>query len=277
MIGVSSSGPVAVPKTLADRHEACARVRPHVCHPGGIMITLKSILVAGAALALPLAAAPLAAQGAPAQEDDQIVVTAKPAIGDLGVDLAARDLSAKPGDDFERYASGAWMDKAVIPADRPATGSFIGLAETSEMQMRPIIQDAPVTSRAGAMYQSFMDERAIERAGVSPLMRDVATVRALADKSAMARYMGGTDGNFGRSLFDFYADSNPDTPGRQLLHVIQGGLGMPEKDYYLNAKFAAQRLAYRDYLTRAFKAIGNPDPVTAAADVLEFETYVAQL
>lgn len=234
---------------------------------------LRHVLLAGAALALPLA--PLAAQDDSANQE--IVVTAKPIFGEFGVDLSARDVSVNPGDDFERYASGAWIDRTEIPSDQSSTGSFIDLALMTEKQMRPVIQEAPATSKAGAMYRSFMDAKRVERVGMAPLMRDVATIRAIADKSEMARFMGTTDGNFGRSLFDFYVDLNPDTPGMQLLNVTQGGLGLPERDYYLNKDFAPQREAYRLYLQRSFKAIGTPDPVSAAADVLEFETYVAQL
>lgn len=234
---------------------------------------LRHVLLAGAALALPLA--PLAAQDDSANQE--IVVTAKPIFGEFGVDLSARDVSVNPGDDFERYASGAWIDRTEIPSDQSSTGSFIDLALMTEKQMRPVIQEAPATSKAGAMYRSFMDAKRVERVGMAPLMRDVATIRAIADKSEMARFMGTTDGNFGRSLFDFYVDLNPDTPGMQLLNVTQGGLGLPERDYYLNKDFAPQREAYRLYLQRTFKAIGTPDPVSAAADVLEFETYVAQL
>lgn len=233
----------------------------------------RHVLLAGAALALPLA--PLAAQDDSANQE--IVVTAKPIFGEFGVDLSARDVSVNPGDDFERYASGAWIDRTEIPSDQSSTGSFIDLALMTEKQMRPVIQEAPATSKAGAMYRSFMDAKRVERVGMAPLMRDVATIRAIADKSEMARFMGTTDGNFGRSLFDFYVDLNPDTPGMQLLNVTQGGLGLPERDYYLNKDFAPQREAYRLYLQRTFKAIGTPDPVSAAADVLEFETYVAQL
>lgn len=241
------------------------------------MKSIKHALAAGAALALPLAlAGPAAAQDAETG-NQEIVVTAKPVYGTFGVDLTARDLNTKPGDDFERYASGAWIDRTEIPSDRASTGSFVTLIDLTEDQMRPIIQDAAASTKQGAMYKSFMDEKRIESVGKAPLMQDIAAVRAIADKSAMARYMGSTDSNFGRSLFDFYVDLNPDTPQTQLLNLVQGGLGLPERDYYLNKDFAPQREAYRQYLQRTFKAIGTPDPVTAAADVLEFETYVAQL
>ena len=127
------------------------------------------------------------------------------------------------------------------------------------------------------LYSSFMDEKALERRGLAPLMEDIAAIRALSDKSAMARYMGATDGRFGISLMNSYVDTDTADPTINDLYIGQGGLGLPEKDYYLNANFAPQRQAYMDYMARTFKAIGTPDPVAAAAKAMEFETYAAQL
>lgn len=151
------------------------------------MPVIKLALLAGAAAALPFTAPAWAQEASDSQE---IVVTAQPMIGSFGVDLTARDLSVRPGDDFERYASGAWIDRTEIPSDRASAGAFVDLIVMTEAQMRPIIQEGPATSKAGAMYRSFMDEKRIDRVGLAPLKRDVAAIEALADKAALARYMG---------------------------------------------------------------------------------------
>ena len=242
------------------------------------MASIKLALFAGAALALPLAAAPALAQADDGTDpNQQIVVTAKPLIGAWGVDLTGRDLAVKPGDDFEKYASGTWIAKTEIPADRPSTGSFYDLSEMTQEQLKGLILSAPVSSKSGMLYSTFMDEKAIERTGIAPLMRDIAAIRALPDKSAMARYMGATDGGFGISLMGSYVDTDTADPTIHDLYIGQGGLGLPEKDYYLNPRFAPQRKAYADYMARTFKAIGTPDPTGSAAKVMEFETYAAQL
>ena len=235
------------------------------------MIVLKNVLCSAAALALiaGLASPAAADEGAPS---DQIVVTGHAAIGDFGVDLSARDESTKPGADNERYASGKWIDATTIPADRPSIGSFANLAEDVRTQMQQLITSAPKTSKAGALYGSFMDEKALERVGLKPLMRDIAQVRAISDKSQMARYMGTTDGAFGSSLIANYIDVDPDNPTTNVLYLSQAGLGLPEKDYYLKPSFAPQRKAYVDYMTRTFRAIGPPHPRGAAAKVIAFET-----
>ncbi|WP_305095674.1 M13 family metallopeptidase [Croceibacterium aestuarii] len=241
------------------------------------MIRMPYALTAASALALSLAA-PAFAQDAPASKDgDPIVVTAHSAIGDFGIDLTARDTTAKPGDDFERFASGAWIDRTEIPGDRASVGSFNDLREDVTTQMNGLIKAAPASSKPGALYHSFMDQKTLERVGLAPLKRDLAQVDAITDKAGMARYMGETDGQFGLALFNTYVDVDPEHPDRSVLNVVQGGLGLPEKDYYLNARFAPQRAAYVDYLKRSFKAIGEPDPAAAAAKVMEFETYIAQL
>ena len=120
-------------------------------------------------------------------------------------------------------------------------------------------------------------ERTIERTGLKPLMADLAKVRAIDSKAEMARYMGQTYGTFGSSLYDSYLDVDPTNPQRYLLNLTQGGIGLPEKDYYFNPRFAPQRQAYYDYIERTFSAIGKRDAAEAAAKVLEFETYAAQL
>jgi len=240
------------------------------------MIAFKNVLCSATALAL------VAVLVSPAAADDtapsdQIVVTGHAAIGDFGVDLSARDESTKPGDDFERYASGKWIDATTIPADRPSTGSFVNLAEDVRTQMQQLITSAPKDSKAGALYASFMDDKALERVGLKPLMSDIAQVRAIGDKSQMARFMGTTNGAFGSSLIASYIDVDPDNPTTNVLYLSQAGLGLPEKDYYLKPSFAPQRQAYVDYMTRTFRAIGTPDPRGAAEKVMAFETYVAEL
>ena len=243
------------------------------------MIRSNLVLASISTFALGCAAVPALAQDAAPEQagNADIVVTAHPAIGDFGLDLSARDPNAKPGTDFERYASGAWIDKTTIPADRASTGSFDDLREDVTQQMNAIITAAPASSKGGALYHAFMDEKGLNRIGLAPLKRDLADVQAIPDKDAMARYMGATDGAFGSSLFASYVDVDPDEPTLNRLYLGQAGLGLPERDYYLNPRFAPQRAAYLAYLKRTFKALGTPDPTGAAEKVMAFETYVAQL
>ncbi len=249
------------------------------------MTKFKNLLSTATALAFTLGAAvPVAAQdAAPAAAPqatiagDKTVAAGHAKIGDFGLNLAARDTSVKPGDDFERYASGTWIDKTTIPADRPSVGTFYNLRETVQAQMKKLITSAPADSKAGKLYNSFMDQKTLERIGLKPLMRDIAKVRAISDKTQMARYMGQTRGQFGISLVDSYVDTDTADPTMNILYVDQGGIGLPQKDYYLKPQFAPQRAAYQAYIVRTLKAIGTPDSQAAAAKIMKFETQVAKL
>ena len=235
------------------------------------MSKFKAALLAASTMAL-IVAAPVRAESAPPASSDDIVVVGHPQIGTFGVDLTARDTTAKPGDDFERYASGTWIDKTTIPSDRPNVGSFTDLREEVQSQAQELITKAPAGTKYGALYAAFMDEKQVERAGLKPLMADLAELRAITDKSQFSRYMASTYAKFGITLINFgpYADS--DNPNMNVLWVNQGGLGLPEKDYYFNAQFAKQRAAYYAYIERTMRALGNPDPKGAAAQIMAFET-----
>ncbi|MXO74184.1 peptidase M13 [Altererythrobacter aerius] len=241
------------------------------------MTRLRTKLAAATALALSLAAAPAFAQDAAADDSQQIVVTGKAMIGDFGVDLTSRDLSVKPGDDFEKYASGSWIAATEIPADRPSVGSFYNLSEEIQANVQKLIQQAPAGTKYGALYNAFMDEAAVERAGLKPLMADLAEVRAISDKSEFARYMGSTTYRFGGSMFGpgVYADT--DNPDMNVLWFGTSGLGLPQKDYYFKSDYAKQRAAYQDYIERTMKTLGKADPKGAASRIMAFETYLASL
>jgi putative endopeptidase len=243
------------------------------------MTTLRTWLASAAAIALLPASAALAdnAPAPAAAGDDDIVVVGHAAIGTFGVDLTARDTATKPGDDFERYASGTWIDATTIPSDRPSTGSFSNLREDVLGATQKLITDASPTTQYGALYASFMDEQRAERIGLKPLMADIAEVKAITDKAAFTRFMAGTNGKFGINLVDYGVDADTADPTVNVLWMGQGGIGLPDKDYYFSPQFAPQRIAYYEYIQRTLKAIGTPDAAGAASKILAFETMAAEL
>ena len=87
---------------------------------------------------------------------------AKTHFGTFGVDLSVRDMAVQPGDDFQKYASGGWLAKTEIPADKSRVGSFNELYDMTQDQQKDLITNAPAGSKYGAMYQSFMDEGRVE-------------------------------------------------------------------------------------------------------------------
>ncbi len=228
-------------------------------------------LIAGAALAvlaLPLATAQLGAQGVSA-------VAGKADIGAWGFDIAGQDTSIKPGDDFFRFASGKWADRTEIPADLATTGTFIDLREKSQEQVKTLITAAPKNGQIGGFYGSFMDEKRLEAVGITPLKRDLAVIAAIQSKAQFARFMGGTNGKFGISVVDMGVGADTANPNLNVAYIGQSGLGLPEREYYFADQFKKQREAYRAYIARTMKTLGNPNPDAAADTIMGFETEIA--
>ena len=196
--------------------------------------------------------------------------------GAWGVDLTAMDRSVNPGDDFDKFVNGAWFARTEIPADQGSAGVGYDVFNRSQDQIRAIIEHAPPTSQLGGMYQSFMKEDAVEAAGDTPLKAELARVTALADRTAFARFMGVTNGTFGFGVVGPEVGPDPAKPAMNTLFLGQAGIGLPDRDYYLNDTFKPQRDAYRAYIERTFTLVGYADPAKSADAVIAFETAIAK-
>jgi len=229
-----------------------------------------ALLLAGTALAAPA----FAEQGTAAAA----VSAPKPLhFGSWGVDLSARDMSVKPGDDFDTYANGGWRAKTEIPADQPSAGVDYDVYNLTQDQLRAVVSQASADSQIGALYQSFMDEAQVEQVDAKPLMADLAKVDAISSIDEMTRFMGSTQGRFGISIVGPGPYADPDTPTINTLWVGSGGLGLPDRDYYLTDSFKPQRDAYRAYIVRTLGMIGVADAEANADKILAFETEIAKL
>ena len=227
---------------------------------------IAAAFLACSALSMPLAAQP-AATAAP-----QVVH-----FGTWGVDTSTRDLTVKPGDDFQRYAAGKWMDANEIPADKSQNGVGSELADRNQEQLRAIVMGAPKDSQLGAFYQSYMDEARIEQLDAKPLMADLAKVDALKTKADFARFMADTHSDFGAALFGLGTIPDPANPAINIAFVGSGGMGLPNRDYYLDAKYKPQLDAYRAYVQRTLELIGTPNASAAADSAVAFETEIAKV
>ena len=214
-----------------------------------------------------LASVPLQAQEAP-----KVVH-----YGTWGVDISTRDLKVNPGDDFQRYASGTWLDSNPIPADKSQNGIGSELGDRNQEQLRAIIMGAPKDSQLGALYASFMDEAAIEARGLAPLKADLDQIAAISTKDEFLRDMGTRNGRFGSTLFGLAVIGDPSNPAMNTLFVFQGGMGLPDRDYYLLDKYKTQRAAYRAYVERALAMTGTPNAAAEADKILAFETALAKV
>ena len=209
--------------------------------------------------------------------------TATPHYGAWGFDSAGRDLSVKPGDDFFRYANGTYLKTTEIPADRSRFGNFDALAVLSENRVHAILDEAaakpgaPGTPRAkiGAYYRAYMDESRINALGARPLAPDLGRVKAAASHEAVAALMGRHDGFF-ESLFGAGVGPDAKNPRVNVVNMGTGGLGLPDKDYYLKPAFAAQKAAYQVYIAKMLTLVGWAEPQARAADIVAFESKLAE-
>ena len=197
--------------------------------------------------------------------------------GSWGVDIGTRDLSVKPGDDFQRYANGKWMDANDIPADKSQNGVGSELNDRNQEQLRAIVMGAPKDSQLGAFYTSYMDEARLEQLDAAPLKADLARLDAIQSKADFARFMADTHAEFGATLFGLGVIPDPANPAVNIAFVGSGGMGLPDRDYYLQDKYKPQRDAYRAYVQRTLELIGAPNASAAADSILAFETEIAKV
>jgi putative endopeptidase len=147
------------------------------------------------------AVSPLAATAAFAADSATSASDGSVHFGNWGVDLNSRDPKVRPGDDFERFASGAWMDANEIPADKSQNGVGSEVNDRNQERLREIVTGAPADSQLGAFYRSYMDEARLEQLDTAPLKADLARVDAIGSKADFARFMAASLGDFGTTLF----------------------------------------------------------------------------
>ena len=231
------------------------------------------------AAALLAASTALAAAPAVAQDLKAAAETAAKAVrfGTWGVDLSTRDLSVKPGDDFQRYAAGKWMDENDIPADKSQNGVGSELNDRNQEQLRSIVLGAPKDSQIGALYASYMDEARAEQLDAAPLNADLARVDGIKTKAEFTRFMAGTHAEYGSTLFGIGVIPDPNNPSVNTAFVGTSGLGLPDRDYYLLDKYKKERDAYRAYIERTLSLTGTANAAAAADQIMALETHIAKL
>ena len=219
----------------------------------------------------------------------------QPAANAAGIDLTAMDKSVKPGDDFFAYANGNWVKRTEIPADRSSVGGFY-IADQEREKNSTALFDSILKANAAAntdqgrianYYNAYLNTGAIDQAGMAPAKADLDAIAAIADKGQLSAAIGKTiradvdplnATNFGTDhLFGVFITQGLNTPGETLPYILQGGLGMPDRDYYVSpdSKKAALRDKYKTYVETVMRTAGSPDPAAAAARVIALETKIA--
>src|SRR5260221_9672780 len=206
------------------------------------------------------------------------------------------DLSVSPGDDFFAYTNGGWFKTTEIPADRSSWGTFAGLAEltakrTAELIAEATRADAPAGSDArkiGDYYATFLDEAGIEAKGLAPLQPKLDAIAALHDAQGLAQALGSTvradvdvlnnTNLYTANVLGLWVAQDLDDPTRYSPFLLQGGLTMPDRDYYLNPspRMVEIRAKYQAHVAALLKLAGAADGEAKAARIFELERRLAE-
>jgi len=234
-----------------------------------------------AAIALAL----IAGHGLAAEPASTATPADAPSILGSGIDLRYVDPSVRPQDDFYRAVNGKWLDTFEMPVDKARYGAFDKLREDTELQLKAIIEDVAKSTDAAQgsetqkirdLYLSFMDEAKIEELGARPLASLFVRVDAARDRSDVAALMASLSTlRVDAPFFPFVHQDNRDS-SKYIVDLRQSGLGLPDRDYYLDDKFSDVRARYAAHVEKMLGMAGERDAANAAREVVALETELAK-
>jgi putative endopeptidase len=208
---------------------------------------------------------------------------ASPRYGTWGFDMSGMDRSVKPGDDFFRFANGKWEARTQIPSDRTRYGNFDALSVLSEARVRAILEEASAgrlddrdAAKIGAAYASFMDEARVEKLGARPVAAELAQIRGVRSKDEFTALMGKANTSGFSSILPVGITIDAKSPNRYTVTSGTGGLGLPDRDYYLQPGFAEKKAKYQAYVQRLLTLAGWQKPAENARAIVDFETRLAE-
>ena len=206
-----------------------------------------------------------------------------------GIDLQYVDPAARAQDDFYRHVNGLWLQKTEIPADKSRWGAFSELQENTLPQLRGIIDAASKdpaatqgsdTQKIGDMYASFMDQATRDRLGRAPLAGDFARIDSMHDKKQIAGVIAYFNQIGATAPIDFDITQDSKDATKYVAEIGQGGLGLPDRDYYLkddDAKLKDARLKYQALIEDMLAKGGDKQAAANARDILALETAIAKI
>jgi putative endopeptidase len=217
--------------------------------------------------------------------------------GSVGVDLGGMDRSVRPGDDFFRYANGTWLKATEIPPDRSSYGVDARLAEQALLQTRALLEEAskgaaPAGSddrKVGDYYAAYMDENAVEAKGLDPMRNQIDRIAAISDRHSLVEWLAQTlradvdplnNTNFHtHNLFGVWVAQDFNEPERCAPYLLQGGLGMPDREYYLSdsTHMAEIRTKYKAHIAAVLKLAKIANADDKAARIFDLETKIAKI
>jgi putative endopeptidase len=245
----------------------------------------NKILLSGVACAALLAGTSVVAQAKPAATHAaHVAATGKPELGSWGVDLSGMDKTVNPGDSWYQYVNGTWDKNTAIPADKSSWGGFGVLAELSNTRTKALIEDIAAKpapdgtneQKIRDLYISFMDEPGIEKAGIEPLRPYLARIDAIHGQTDLAAAFAEANRTGVGGPIGIGAQQDLKNNSVYAAYVSQGGLGLPDRDYYLEPKFEPIRAKYVEHLTNMFRLAGISEPEARAKRVFDLEKQLAE-
>jgi putative endopeptidase len=202
-----------------------------------------------------------------------------------GIDLSAIDPTVRPQQDFWQFANGKWLAATPIPPDRSGWDTFTALRETTQQQLRDVIEGIEPTSSEGSeprkladLYGSFMDEAGVEAKGFDGLRDELRHIHDLGDKAALPALFAHLSRLWVRIPWGLDIGPDEHDATHYVAHLNQGNLGLPDRDYYLkdDAHFQAVRTAYRAHIVKLLTMAGEPAPEASADAIIALETELAR-
>ncbi len=225
---------------------------------------------------------------APAKSEPTTNPADKPPTRPKSFDLGAMDKSVSPCEDFFEYACGTWRRNNPIPPDQSRWGRFNELAEYNRYLLKQILEKAsapdaqhsPVIRQIGDFYASCMDEPAVNKLAAAPLKPELDRIAAIKDRNQLIDTVAALHKNGTPALFNFRSNPDLHDATMEIANVFQGGLGLPDRDYYINkdAKSQETREKYLVHVANMFVLLGDDKPTAQkeAQSVLDLETRLAE-
>ncbi|HMJ07698.1 MAG TPA: M13 family metallopeptidase N-terminal domain-containing protein, partial [Pyrinomonadaceae bacterium] len=216
-----------------------------------------------------------------------------PAAAFRSIDAAGMDRTIDPGDDFFSYANGGWMRSAEIPADRSSFGTFDVVFDVVNKRTAELITAAgksstPDAKMVGDYYAAFLDEKAIEARGLEPLKAELAAINTISSKVQLSSTLGSqlradvdplnATNFYTDRLFGVWISADFNNPKRNVPYLLQGGLGLPDRENYLGTdeRNTALQAKYKTHIAAILKLANIADAEAKAARIYDLEHKIAE-
>jgi len=216
-------------------------------------------------------------------------VASAPSAPISGIETQYIDKAVRAQDDFFQHLNGEWLKTVEIPGDKSSWGSFAKLRDDTLPQLRELIETAQAdktrktgsnTQKIADLYGSYMDEAALDKAGIKPLTADLAMIRGIKDKKGLPALIAHLNRVGVPTPYSVYVSQDARASTQHAANISQSGLGLPDRDYYLkkdDAKLADVLAKYQVHIEKILTLAGNKQAAANAKAIVALETALAEV